>query len=309
MRTSYDYYRTFYYVAIYQSFNKAAAVLQTSQPNVSRSMNNLEHQLGVKLFVRSPFGVTLTKSGEELFEHVEVAYKHIKAGEELMSSNFKLEHGILTIGFSIGITYGIMRSMMTPVIHQFHKQYPDIRLRIMHMSTATLVSEISNDLMDIAFITTPHEDNQDKAKYNKHILHPYRDIAIAGQSFSALKGRKVTLEELADYPIISLGSRTETFAIYRNYFADKGLEFHPAIETTSTGQSMFYALDNLGIAFIHPMDVANEIENNQVFQIDLSDKLPKRNIAMISNKKISRAATEFDRMIREKYAALQKDNK
>ena len=60
---------------------------------------------------------------------------------------------------------------------------------------------------------------------------------------------------------------------------------------------MFYALDNLGIAFIHPMDAEIEIENDRLFQIDLQDELPTRYIAMISNKKVSRAAVEFGGMI------------
>lgn len=45
MSVSYDYYRLFYYVATYRSFNKAAAVLMANQPNISRSIANLESQL------------------------------------------------------------------------------------------------------------------------------------------------------------------------------------------------------------------------------------------------------------------------
>ena len=48
MEITYDYYRIFYYVAMYKSFSKAAKVLMSNQPNFTNFMNNLENQLGCK---------------------------------------------------------------------------------------------------------------------------------------------------------------------------------------------------------------------------------------------------------------------
>lgn len=50
MQISYDYYRTFYYVAKLQSFTKAALALGGNQPNITRTIKNLEHTLGCTLF-------------------------------------------------------------------------------------------------------------------------------------------------------------------------------------------------------------------------------------------------------------------
>ena len=61
---NYDYYRIFYYVAQYQSFTKAAEMLRNNQPNITRYINNLESELGCKLFIRSNRGVKLTPEGE-----------------------------------------------------------------------------------------------------------------------------------------------------------------------------------------------------------------------------------------------------
>ena len=68
MDISYDYYRVFYYAARYRSFSRAAEALLSNQPNVTKFMNNLEAQLGCRLFVRSNRGVTLTPEGEKLCE-------------------------------------------------------------------------------------------------------------------------------------------------------------------------------------------------------------------------------------------------
>ena len=66
MSVSYEYYKIFYYVGKYHSFNKAASVLMNSQPNITRAMNNLESELDCKLFFRSHKGsgipeATITK--------------------------------------------------------------------------------------------------------------------------------------------------------------------------------------------------------------------------------------------------------
>ncbi len=54
----------YYYVAQYQSFTKAAEMLRNNQPNITRYINNLESELGCKLFIRSNRGVKLTPEGE-----------------------------------------------------------------------------------------------------------------------------------------------------------------------------------------------------------------------------------------------------
>ena len=81
MEITYDYYRIFYYVAKYKSFSKAATILMSSQPNISRFMSNLESQLGCKLFIRSNRGVTLTLEGQKLYHHVSIAFQHLQAAE------------------------------------------------------------------------------------------------------------------------------------------------------------------------------------------------------------------------------------
>ena len=82
MSASFDYYRTFYYVAKYKNFTRAATMLLSSQPSVTRSIQNLESELGCRLFIRSRHGVTLTPEGEMLYRYVAPACERILRGEE-----------------------------------------------------------------------------------------------------------------------------------------------------------------------------------------------------------------------------------
>ena len=74
MDISYDYYRTFYYVAKYKSFTGAAEALLNSQPNITRTMKKLEKELGCTLFVRQRHGIALTPEGEKLYAHIFAAF-------------------------------------------------------------------------------------------------------------------------------------------------------------------------------------------------------------------------------------------
>ena len=55
-------------------------MLRNNQPNITRYINNLESELGCKLFIRSNRGVKLTPEGENLFEHVAIAQEHLRLG-------------------------------------------------------------------------------------------------------------------------------------------------------------------------------------------------------------------------------------
>ena len=128
---TYDYYRIFYFVAQYHSFTKAAEILKNNQPNITRCMNNLESELGCKLFIRSHQGVTLTAEGEKVYERVAVAYEQLRTVEEELALERSLESGLITIGAS----ETALRLMLLSRLEHFHTRYPHVRLRISNHST------------------------------------------------------------------------------------------------------------------------------------------------------------------------------
>lgn len=150
MEITYDYYRIFYYVAKYNSFTRAADILMNNQPNITRSMNNLEKQLGCSLFIRSNRGIRLTPEGKKLFKHVSIAYEQLHAAELELSSS-PLENGIVTVSASETALHGIL----LPVLTEFHTQYPGVRIRITNESTPQAIQTIKNGLADFAIVTTP----------------------------------------------------------------------------------------------------------------------------------------------------------
>lgn len=115
MSVPYDYYRIFYYVAKYSSFTQAAAALHGSQPNITRTINLLEQELGCRLFERSHRGVTLTPEGERLYAHVQIMQEQMQAAEYELASRRSLHSGQIAIGASETALHGLL----LPVLRDF----------------------------------------------------------------------------------------------------------------------------------------------------------------------------------------------
>lgn len=303
MSVSYEYYKIFYYVGKYKSFSKAAKALNNSQPNITRTMNNLEIELDCKLFVRSNKGVALTSEGEKLFLHVQAAHEQLQMGEAAIDSSKKQLNGRISIGFSIGIAEILLHDKILPVLHDYHLLYPGTHIQIINNSTPNLVSDVSDGLIDMAVVTA-----FSNADLNLHetVLNSFQDILIAGPSFAHLRDRILTLDELIQYPIINLWQGTETFEFYHKLFNLHGLPFEPEIETATTDQVLSFVLNDMGIGFISPEFARASLEKGRIFQLNLAENIPMRNISLIHDigRPVNTAANVLKDMIKSTVPAL-----
>ena len=287
MFISYDYYRIFYYVAKYGNISKAAKVLLSSQPNVTRTIKNLEGELGCTLFSRTSRG--MRREGERLYGHVRLALEHIEAGEAELGQSKTLQSGAVYIAAS----EVALRCLLLPVLKRFRMLYPGVHLRISNHSTPQAIAALKDGTADIAVVTSPTERF---ASLRETIIQPVHEVAVCPPSFKDLIGRKVSLAELSNYPLISLGSDTKSFEFYSAFFTGYGLNYHPEIEAATADQILPMVAADLGIGFV-PQEFIKEWENVHI--LDLEEKIPERNIVLIKRKEqpLSMAARELEKMI------------
>ena len=93
MDTNFEHYKVFFFVAKYGNITKAAAVLKTSQPAVTRTIHNLENILGCRLFIRSKSGMKLTPEGNIFYEYIAAGCALFFKGESSLSNLICLENG------------------------------------------------------------------------------------------------------------------------------------------------------------------------------------------------------------------------
>lgn len=276
MNVNYEYYRIFYYVARYKSFTKAANVLYSNQPNVTRSMNKLEKQLGVKLFVRTNRGITLTPEGKQLYDHVKIAQEHLSEGEKEIMREGHLERGIVTIA----VSETALNIFLLDKLATFHDKNSNIRIRIINHSTPAAVKALHQGQVDIALVTTPfHKDKSMK----KTKLLTFNDIPVVGKQYKALADKVMSVRDLVNYPLVMLGRDTMTYEFYNQFFLDHGLVMDIDIEAATTDQVLPLVEHNLGIGFLPEPYAKEGIKKGTLNRIRLDEKIPEREVVLLQN--------------------------
>ena len=273
MNITYDYYRIFYYVAKYGSFTKAAEIIGNSQPNITRAMNNLESQIGLKLFIRNKRGIVLTPEGEQLFEHIKVAFFHIYQAEEEMKNQSSMASGSVVIG----VSEIALHEVLLPVLSGFNKKYPDIKIQITNQSTPITLEALRLSQVQFALVTTPF----DIKKPMKSIpIKEFDELLMASENFRELKKGKQSLIELVKYPWISLLPGTVTRTYHEDFFADNSLDFTPQMSVATTDQVLPMIKAGLGIGFV-PKNMMESTEGLITVKLDKEPK--RRSVCLVTD--------------------------
>lgn len=193
MDISYDYYRTFYYVAKYKSFTGAAEALLNSQPNITRTMKKLEKELGCTLFVRQRHGIALTPEGEKLYAHISVAFEHISYGEQEIARDKSLQSGIVTIAAS----EIALHCILLPTLKKFRNTYPGIHIRILTHSTPQAMDMLKRGLADFAIVTEPFEFI---SGFSFRILRSIQEVPVCSSVFPFLPERPLQTSRSKNIP-------------------------------------------------------------------------------------------------------------
>lgn len=274
MNVNYEYYRTFYYVARYGNFTKAANVLCASQPNVTRSIANLEKQLGCTLFVRSNRGVVLTPEGERLFGHIQIAQEQIQQAEQELEGNVGLQTGVIPIACS----ETALNLFLLDKLRIFHERYPGIRLRISNDSTPQAIAALEHGTADLAIVTSPV---QIKRPFESVELMEFQEVLVAGAEFKTLQKNIVSIKDLKQYPIVMLRRDTVTYNYYNELFSKAGELLCPDTEVATSEQLLPVIKAGLGIGFV-PEGMAKEaMKKGEVYRLYLKEELPVRNVVQI----------------------------
>ena len=84
---------------------KAAEKLMIAQSNLSRAIKELENELGIKVFIRTPKGMTLTSEGEELIRHAKTIIAHTNEIESICR-----KRSDSVIKYSVSVTLSRIKS-------------------------------------------------------------------------------------------------------------------------------------------------------------------------------------------------------
>ncbi len=171
--------------------------LYTSQSGVSKHIKDLEDELGIELFIRKGKRLLgLTDPGKELLGIVERMLLDAKNIKQLAEQFSQSDKGQLTIA----TTHTQARYALPKVVSQFKKAFPKVHLALHQGSPNEIAEMLSDGRADIGIATEAISQIPELATFPYYSWH-HAVIVPKGHPLETLK--KITLEDLAEHPIVT----------------------------------------------------------------------------------------------------------
>lgn len=271
---------TFVAVVENKSFTKASEMLYVSQPTVSNHISNLEKELDTVLFIRTKRNVTLTKSGDILYEHAKniiLAYRTMTS--ELKSYNQNTE-GHLNIYAS-----SVPRKFLLPkLLKDFSAKYPNVSYSLVNDDSQTVLDGLMIGETDFGFVGI----KVDSPKLSYHQLMEDELVLVASEELSVRhdKDMNISLDDIVKYPIIMREEGSGTRSILENELNRLGIDvselnLFAVIEDPSTILQMVEC--GLGCSVISKFEADSIVENNKIKKYKLKDLNLKRHFYFVYN--------------------------
>ena len=132
--------------------------------------------------------------------------------------------------------------------------------------------------IDFAVVSTPAEVD---SPLKQIMLMPFQEILVGGTTFTALGSQELSLREVKNYPMISLGRETMTYKFYNSVFLSHGLDLSPDTEAATADQILPLVKCELGLAFLPQPMAAPSLLKKEIVQIPVKDEIPERQICLV----------------------------
>lgn len=249
--------RYFLEIAREENMSRAADRLHVSQPTLSRTMKELEEELGKQLFTRSNYSIHLTDEGILLR----------KRAEDLIEMADKITEEFSSLGDTvsgdiyIGCAESYLVKYLARAVKNLNEIYPLIRFHIISGDTRQVEGKLKKGLYDFAFIVEP----PDLSQYN-YLEVPECDVwgAVMPINHPLAKKSEITIDDLIPYPIFT--SRQSILADLPRWCGEsiEKLNFFASFNL-STNAAVF-AKEGIGVTLTFDHLVNTSKENGLVFR-------------------------------------------
>lgn len=213
------------------SMGKAAALLNSTQPNITRSIAALEHTLGVRLLDRHYRGVEPTDFGRALLKRSQIAFDELRASVKDIEFLADPTAGEIRIG---SITY-LAASFVTAVIDRLTVRYPRVSFNVLAGDTATLHRALTDRNIDFVLAQRFGAFSDEQFSFEK--LYEERYVVLASVTNQWAGRKKVELADLLNEPWTLSSPETVIGMVAKEVFAASGLP-HPRVTVTAFPKEM-----------------------------------------------------------------------
>ena len=219
--------------------SEAAEALHTSQPGISKQIRSLEDELGIEVFVRRGKRITaITEPGKAVIaiaERMLADADNLKrAGEDFSGE----KSGTLTIA----TTHTQARYALPKAVAAFKRRYPTVQLFIHQGNPTQICEQVAQGEADLCVATEHIAEHPGLValpcyQWNRCIVVPPRH--------ALLNARPLTLEAIANYPIVTYDFAYANRSLVNRAFEQRGLA--PQVVLTAFDADVIKTYVELGL--------------------------------------------------------------
>jgi DNA-binding transcriptional LysR family regulator len=201
------------------SMTRAAQELAVSYPVVSKTISELEHTLGVRLFDRSISGVEPTHYGRALLKSGTAVFDEMRKGLQQIEFIKRPDAGDLRIGSSIVVDAGLLPA----ILERFSRDFPRAVLHVMHEDIATQqYDNLRNRHVELVLGRLPM--TMSEVDLVAEPLFDEPNVVVAGFESRWAKRRNLTLADLIGEPWVLAQPGSLARSLQDDVFRNSGLE-------------------------------------------------------------------------------------
>lgn len=260
------------------SFSAAAQRLYMTQPAVSQHIQDLERSLGTSLFIRGRRGVTLTPSGETLYDYTQRILSLVAEAESRVTNVENLESGQI----SIGATPGVSVYLLPEWIQSFRERYPRLNISLQTAITTQTVIDVLEHKHDIGFVEGELDKIQRKG-LGSLVLRPVKMLVVVGVNHAWATERSIPIKRLHQQAFIARQPNSRT-----RVWTDHILEEHavkPNIVGEFDNQEAIKraVMSNMGFSILPDYAVEREQQAGTLQTLVIDDVNLERQLKLIWN--------------------------
>ena len=244
------------------NISAAAERLYTSQPGISKQIKMLEDELGLELFRRSGRGLTgMTEAGEQVLERAVRVLREVQNIRNVAEDLRNDPSGVLTIA----TTHTQARYVLPKVIERFRREFPAVQIEL-HQGTAEQIDALfAEGQVDLA-IASGNDTPRGAITFPCYRWHP---LVVVPAIHPLTRARCVSIEELAEYPLITYSFSTKPGSSLLKPFADAALEPQVALTARDADIIKTYVKLGMGVGIIASMAYAQPADE-ELAAVDVS---------------------------------------
>lgn len=201
--------RAFQAVASELSFRKAAQGLSLAQPALSKTIQDLEHLTGTKLFERSTRLVTLTNAGHVFAKAVPEILSGLENAVRLTQQAQRGAAGELRVGYNDFAINGLLPS----IVRAFRAEFPGVTVTLNMMPSRDMVKEVERNRLDAAF----HMGPAASSSVRSILVREEHLVAVLPDTHPLSNQSSISIGQLADEKFVM--GRYEPWSLFRQLIA------------------------------------------------------------------------------------------